>query len=462
MDRLPKNTVVNNNAFIHVDKINLTSDTEANKVAIPFAWNQFKKNVDYTGPKELSKSTQLTTMFAPIYKYSVEYEIRKDMGYFVFGKGAGVDPHKYGAVNPAIMASPIATQIGGFLAQSQTLQESFYHMNRYTKYGRAVRLAAENQNKYAISNGTPIYSDKSELPLTSDAMWTRTYSTFEQVGLDNGPKVDNFSYGALYGGDTDLVDLGRGWKGVTSAFIGYNGNYSEYDNVSINQQGGTLGVTGTFYKGNFFTGITASAGASAGEGSTMYGNDHFASLTAGIANKTGYNIEFKEGRFIVQPAIYLGYTMVNTFDYKNAAGVKINSDPLHTIQIMPGVKFIANTKNGWQPYAGIDMVWNIMDKTDFRANNVTFPHTSVKPYVQYGVGIQRSWGDKFTAFGQAMVRNGGRSGISLAAGFRWALGKDNVKKEDKNQTKDKTVIKSIPGNKKIAKYNNIVNNTDIK
>ena len=219
-----------------------------------------------------------------------------------------------------------------------------------------------------------------------------------------------------------------------------------YDGISMNQQGGTLGVTGTLYKGNFFTGLTLSAGASAAEAYTMYGNDNFAMLTAGIANKTGYNWEIKGGKVIVQPSLYTGYTFVNTFDYTNAAGVRIDSDPLNTIQLIPGVKVIGNTKTGWQPYAGIDMVWIIYAGGNrVTASQTALPQLSVKPYVQYGVGIQKSWSDKFTAFFQTMLRNGGRNGIVLQAGFRWNIGKDpsKTKVERNKSNQNKKVIKSI-------------------
>ncbi len=49
---------------------------------------------------------------------------------------------------------------------------------------------------------------------------------------------------------------------------------------------------------------------------------------------------------------------------------------------------------------------------------------SVKPYFQYGIGLQKKCGERFSGFGQAMLRNGGRTGVALSAGFRWALGKD--------------------------------------
>ena len=118
----------------------------------------------------------------------------------------------------------------------------------------------------------------------------------------------------------------------------------------------------------------------------------------------------------------MSYTFVNVFDYTNSAGVKVTQDPLNAIEIIPGLRIIGNLKNGWQPYLGVNMTWNIMDKTKFYANEVALTQLSVKPYIEYGAGIQKRYGDRFTGFGQAMLRNGGRNGIAFTLGFRWALG----------------------------------------
>lgn len=70
------------------------------------------------------------------------------------------------------------------------------------------------------------------------------------------------------------------------------------------------------------------------------------------------------------------------------------------------------------------MIWNLLDKSKVSANDVRLPEMSIKPYVQYGVGVQKRFKDRYMAFGQAMIQNGGRNGISLTAGFRWAIGKE--------------------------------------
>ena len=87
------------------------------------------------------------------------------------------------------------------------------------------------------------------------------------------------------------------------------------------------------------------------------------------------------------------------------------------------------------------MVWNLMNESSVRADGVELPNMHVKPYVEYGVGLQRFWSDKFSAFGQAMVRNGGRTGIAFTAGFRWALGSNET--EVRNNERGKKFMHSV-------------------
>ena len=182
------------------------------------------------------------------------------------------------------------------------------------------------------------------------------------------------------------------------------------------------------YKDNFFTGLTINTGANAASANTRFGDEDFAMLMAGIASKSGYNFEFKDGKVILQPSLLMSYTMVNTFDYDNGANVNITSDALHAFQLEPGVKVIGNLKNGWQPYAGVSFVWNLFDKAKFQANDVSLPQISVKPYVKYGVGVRKSWGERLTGFFQTYVTNGGRNGVGFQAGFSFAIGKDSGSK----------------------------------
>ena len=329
--------------------------------------------------------------------------------------------NKYKDFNPAVMASPVAAQMGGYLTQLNSYDEAFRNMDMYMLMTAQQRQALKFKNKYAASDSGLLY-DSTLLRQERAEGWFRPYATFEKVGLKNGPKVENQAYG-----------LGHGWDGMWGAYVGYNGSHQNYDGVSIYQNGGTLGLTGMAYKGNFFTGLTLNAGASAAEAHTMYGHEDLTMLMAGIASKTGYNWELANGKFIIQPSWLMSYSFVNTFDYTNAAGVRMHSSPLNAIQLQPELKFIGNLKNGWQPYASVAMVWNIMDDTKFKANDVTLPELSVKPYVKYGVGLRKIWGERFTGFFQTYLTNGGRNGVGLQAGFTWAFGGGKDKKADEQK-----------------------------
>ncbi len=434
MDRLPASTTVTN-GLINIKGINLLSDATNKNTYIPFAYDSFKNNVQ-TDITEIGKGVEniyQTTTYAPIYKYDVSYN--PNNGTFLFARGGGSSS---GDFNPAVLPSSVSSQAGAYTAINETFNYAFRHAD-YSFMPLPKKIRMNMANRYAIR-------DFKALPYETEysreaGFWYQPYTIFENIHLSNGPRVDIQSYGTLVGADSAYRELKGGWGTVVTPYIGYNGSSQNYTGVSTHTNGGILGTTQSFYKNNFFTAVTVNAGANAGESKTMYGHEDFTTLMAGIASKTGYNFEFNNGKFIVQPSYMMSYSFINTFDYTNAAGVNIKSDPLHTIQIHPTIKFIGNLKNGWQPYASVGMVWNLLNDTKVTANNVALPQMSIKPYVEYRVGLQKTYQDKFTGFVQAMMRNGGRNGIALSFGFKWAIGKDNKRIERvQNPTGYKKVV----------------------
>ncbi len=337
--------------------------------------------------------------------------------------------------NPAVMAGPVAAQLGGFMSQVNSYNQAFMNMDMKMLLTREEREAMRMKNSYASSSSPQVFSP-TYLSEEQKAGWVRPYASFEKVGLDGGPRVNNVMYGSFFGADSDMYELNNGAQAQFSVYAGYTGSHQSYSGNSIYQNGGTLGLTGIVYKDNFFTALTANTGASVADMSTMYGSEDMPMMMAGVASKTGYNWELAKGKFIIQPSYLMSYTFVNAFDYTNAAGVKIKSDAMNAIQIAPGVKFIGNLKNGWQPYLNLRMVWNLMDKAEFTAANTSLPELSVKPYFEYGLGVQKRWGERFTGFGQAMLKAGGRTGVGMGFGFRWALGKAPQKSYEPNYSQN--------------------------
>ena len=463
MDRITATNYGTHNGNLNVVGMNLLSDATKDVTEIYFAEQGLKDNVVNGMPANGGynlPSTAQTTFYTPIYKYNAIYDNRDDGGYFMFTKGDKIITANGGggttitptgnpsdAYNPSVLAPSVASQAGANATMNQTFNYAFQNSDNFMSIPYLERISMKNANRYALSPtgeatdvGTfsPLFNPQNQ---TSSA-WVKPYASFENIPLKNGPKVSNITYGTLVGFDTPIKSIRHGWDRTWTGYIGYNGASQRFSGVDATQNGGLVGGTLTLYKGNFFNATTVSSGAIVGDNRTMYGTDNYTMLMAGVGNKTGYNFEFKEGKIIIQPSMLLSYTFVNTFDYTNAAGVKIKNDPLHAIQIAPGVKFIANTKNGWQPYIGVNMIWNLLDKSKVSANDVRLPEMSIKPYVQYGVGVQKRFKDRYMAFGQAMIQNGGRNGISLTAGFRWAIGKEGKPLEKVQRVNNKTISSS--------------------
>lgn len=403
---------VTGSANLNVSGINLLSDATKDSTVINFVNDETLKSHITSSVSEVA--------YSPIYKYGVAYD--PTQGSFEFTRGSSTN---YNNVNPAVMVAPVAAQLGGYFNQLNAYDQAFSNMDLTMLMTRAQRQALKTYNKYAYDGDGfgSVATSSGAIPEERAGMWARPYTSFEKVNLKNGPKVSNVMFGTFFGGDTAMKELGNGFDGVFSTYIGYNGSHQTFNGNSLWQNGGTFGLTGTLYKGDWFGGWTVATGLSGIDANTMYGSENFGLWSIGTALKTGYNWELLDSKLIIQPHFMASYSLVDTFNYTNGAGLKIHSDAMNAVQLSPGVRFIGNLKDGWQPYVGLDFMWNIMDKTKFTAVETSLPQLSVKPYIQYGIGVQKRWGERSTGYAQAMFRNIGRNGVIFSLGYRAAFGR---------------------------------------
>lgn len=421
MDRFEAPVTVNGGT-LNVAGLQLLSDSVNPETTINFTTDEaLKGSVQYTGAQGLQA-------LSPIYKYNVKY--LADSGDFNFVRN--VAPNPYQSYNPAIYGSAVAMQ-GVYTTQLANYDIAFSNLDQKMLLTQDQRNALKYGNKYAANDeSNPQVYSPLYIPEENAGVWFRPYASFEQVQLDNGPDVNNVLYGSLVGGDSSLIELGKGWDGQFSAYAGYNGSHQTFDGVGIYQNGGMVGATAALYKGNFFEALTANFGANAADIKSYVGHNDLTMLATGLASKTGYNWELWNGKFIIQPSWTMSYTFISPLEnYTLGNGVEITNHNLNAIQLAPGLKLIGNLPHGWQPYINMKMLWNIIDETKVKAEFINLPETSVKPYFEYGLGVQKMVGERFTGFGQAMFRAGGRNGISFTLGGRYAVGE----LEDKHQIK---------------------------
>lgn len=385
---------------LFVRNLALQGAPEGKEISIPFADSVLKNSVKYTP----------TTIHTSIYDYNVSYDATD--GHFDFTRGA---------FNSAILAAPIAAQLAGYLTQIDTYRNIFANLDMVMIAPPEVKTGYSSLNKLVTSDKNFTYSPFL-MPEQRNGIWFKPYSTFENVSLRRGPDVANVSYGSLVGVESGLKKLRKkGWYALYGAYASYNGSHQAWQGNSIYNNGGLIGLDTVFYKGKFFSAWTDNVGATSAEASTIDGRDNFAMLNTGVAQMTGYNFETFKRHLIIQPSFLASYSFINTFNYTTSSNVHINTSPLHALQLEPRIKFIGNFKDYLQPYISVSMVWNVIDHAKFQANDVYLPNISVEPFVQYGAGVQKRWGERITGFFETMIRNGGREGVALMFGLRISI-----------------------------------------
>lgn len=98
--------------------MNLLSDAASNETSIQFADATLKDRVTTTLDK---------VVYSPIYAYDVNYD--KTNGYFNFtraGGGSTGSTLPLESYNPAVLAAPVAAQLGGYLTQLNSYDEAKY------------------------------------------------------------------------------------------------------------------------------------------------------------------------------------------------------------------------------------------------------------------------------------------------------------------------------------------------
>lgn len=291
-------------------------------------------------------------------------------------------------------------------------------ISAYTDMTAKERQMEKMQNKYAVLDNDFEFDPTNSTPDTVN-VWLRPYASIEKVQSDDG-RVKTNTYGVYTGVNSGLIELGHGWDTVLGGYIGYNGAHLDAGMVESFQNGGTVGLEGMLFKGNFFIGGAVSTGVMSGKiavGDIM--GIVYTFINTGVSTKTGYNFELADGKFIIQPVFSTSSLFAHTFNHTEY----IEHNTIYDIMLEPGLNFIYKFDNGWQPYAGVSVVWNILSHDDAQFPYGSMQDFSSRCFVKYGLGVRKTWNDRIGFNFQTFVRNGGRTGVGFQGGVSYAFGK---------------------------------------
>lgn len=276
-------------------------------------------------------------------------------------------------------------------------------------------------------------------------LWTKSYVSFEQLSMTNNLRVGNNVYGTLIGADFPAINMKKGWKFIPTAYVGYNGGNQYFNHVDMYQNGGQGGFMGTFIKNNFIGSVTAYGGGYFNEMNVAGNTDRTGNWFAGTAAKAAYNIHATK-HFIIQPTAFVSYNIFGKQSWGTDYGaMSMNSGTLNGINVAPGLNLIYS-RDTWSVYGTIQYMFNINDQVGGKAGNVKLPTTEMRHgYINYGVGVTKTWKDRLSSYFQINFRNGGRTGVGFQLGLKYLFDWGKPKKQTSQTTPakaEKEVLKS--------------------
>lgn len=94
----------------------------------------------------------------------------------------------------------------------------------------------------------------------------------------------------------------------------------------------------------------------------------------------------------------------------------------------------------------------INDQVGGKAGNVDLASVEMKHgYIQYGVGVTKTWKDRLNSFFQIVFRNGGRTGVGFQLGLNYAFDWLNPSKTKSTKQSLNTPQYEIKGSKEVIK-----------
>lgn len=472
------NSVLNkyqiSNDMIVVGKNNLSIDIDGrNKVGDAFIINNLTSNTNGTlnvadfnfiGQAPIDRQFKIRVFDANSINDKVNFtstdkEIFTPIGYYnLQSAGGGWYTSNMTRYNPQVFRGQVAT-LASF--NNQLMIDDML-LNHVTLDSERTLAQSRNANRYAstLPQFAP-YQYKKE----DGGLWYKSYVNFENLSLTQGLKVGNNSYGSLVGADFPVIKLKHGWRLMPTAYIGYNGAHQTFNGVGMYQNGGQGGLMGTFMKNDFIGSVLAYGGGYNNEMSVAGYTDRTGNWFAGTAAKLAYNLHPTK-HFTIQPTAFVSYNIFGRQNWGTDYGaMSMNAGLMNGINVAPGMNFIY-ARESWSVYATFQYMYNINDQVGGRAGNVDLASVKMEHgYIQYGLGVTKTWKDRLNSFFQIVFRNGGRTGVGFQLGLNYTFDWFSPKSNKTPKANASQIKKTTTSNKKtqeVKEFQHIGSKTVLK
>ena len=402
------------------DSISVSSKGEAGIINI----DDFQFNGDvYKSGAPINKHIRLGRVFDSdnigdeITFTSTDKEIFTPIGYYKLNASSANDGNyslDLTRFNPQVYRGQVTTAAAYF--NQLSVNDSLFNkaqIRRYSpSYGDMFR------NRTALIEGTASY----DRTMRESEVWVEAIGNFETLKFNQGlDKVRNNSWGTIVGADFGVKRLRRGWSWVPTGYLAYTGGHQTFNGVSAYQNGAQIGFMSSWMKGKFIESALVNTGIYSNDMDVAGNSENAFGYFVGLASKTAYDIPISRN-FKIQPALTLAYNMFGKQSYHSDYGsMHMNAGFLNGFNIVPNLNFIWQRET-WSAYAQVSYAWNLFTGLNGRAGDVDLRNIKLdEGYVQYAVGMTKSFTDRLDMYAQATFRNLGRAGVVCQGGLNWRL-----------------------------------------
>ncbi len=252
---------------------------------------------------------------------------------------------------------------------------------------------------------------------TGPSVWVDVYGYDADIKHDN-LTVQSKNYMGIAGMDIQGPRIGK-LNTLFSAYGGYIGSEQNYDETRIIQNGWVAGLGGRIDYRQFFSHLTSNFITSYANGSNTYGDEDFKIYSTSVASKNGFNFEFYNDMFLLQPNVMVGYHFIHTKEYVNSVGTTISSDNSHALSITPEMKFGLNLGMGYKPYVAASYHWTHHSDTNSYAADNLLPELVIEDFTEFKLGLNKSAILGLNWFIEGMASVGNKQGFGGQMGLQW-------------------------------------------
>ena len=231
----------------------------------------------------------------------------------------------------------------------------------------------------------------------------------------NFHEVD-YKYGiGLLGWRSSPLDMGT-VTGSVGIFGGFLYGDSDYEDVTIRQNGALVGLEALFEMGAFWSATNVKLGTAKSNLDLSRQSTDISTTWYGVTETIG--MKASTGPVSWVPSVGFSWLSIRDDDYRSSETVRVRSAKLDITEISPALTVTTPIANGWE--SGLSFRYNFVNTSGDKGNaaNLQLESIEFEDYAEYGITLRKE--SNFWNAGLLVEKSiDGRQGWNFRADVNW-------------------------------------------